>query len=123
MKRTQRSSQPVTLAYLDLYGFKQVNDKWGHAVGDRVLVSVARTIRKVLRQTDAVARMGGDEFAFIMPNTGNDAAGHALSKDSASLTGVVRQHRWPVTLTVCAGKLLNTPCSSRELDKLACRLT
>jgi len=119
MNRAQRFGQPVTLAYLDLDGFKQVNDKWGHAVGDRVLVSVARTMRKVLRQTDAVARMGGDEFAFIMPNTGKDAAGHALSKISAALTGAMRQHRWPVTFSMGAVTFLTPPGSIEEMIKRA----
>jgi diguanylate cyclase (GGDEF)-like protein len=113
--RAQRFGQPVTLAYLDLDGFKQVNDSWGHAVGDRVLISVARTMQNVLRQTDAVARMGGDEFAFIMPNTGKDAAGLVLNKLSAKLAHTMRQNRWPVTFSVGAATFMTPPDSVQEM--------
>jgi GGDEF domain-containing protein len=65
--RAGRSNQPITLAYLDLDGFKVINDTLGHQTGDKVLVSVARTMQISLRQTDMVARMGSDEFALILP--------------------------------------------------------
>jgi len=53
----------MTLAYVDLDSFKEINDRQGHATGDRVLVTVAQTTRRSVRNTDLVAGMGGDEFA------------------------------------------------------------
>lgn len=67
------ASQPVILL-LDLDAFKSINDSLGHAVGDRVLTTVARRIRSAVRSTDVVARLGGDEFAIVMPATGADQA-------------------------------------------------
>lgn len=67
------ASQPVILL-LDLDAFKSINDSLGHAVGDRVLTTVARRIRSAVRSTDVVARLGGDEFAIVMPATDADQA-------------------------------------------------
>ncbi len=62
----QRYSIPVTLVLLDLDGFKEINDRHGHPVGDAVLVQVARVMVSSVRGSDVVARIGGDEFALIL---------------------------------------------------------
>jgi diguanylate cyclase (GGDEF)-like protein len=54
--------------YLDLDGFKAVNDTHGHAVGDRLLAAVARVLRENIRKEDALGRMGGEEFAVLLAN-------------------------------------------------------
>jgi diguanylate cyclase (GGDEF)-like protein len=66
-------SAPVGLMLLDIDFFKRVNDTWGHAAGDRVLVEVATRLRALLRQHDAVVRWGGEEFALILPDVSADA--------------------------------------------------
>jgi diguanylate cyclase (GGDEF)-like protein/PAS domain S-box-containing protein len=69
MKRLARldPAQPCGVLAIDLDGFKQVNDTFGHAAGDRVLAECARRLRRDLRTTDLVARLGGDEFLVVMP--------------------------------------------------------
>ena len=74
IERSLRYRHMVSLAYLDIDGFKGVNDRLGHAVGDRVLVALAAAIRATARSVDTVARLGGDEFAVLMPETDEDAA-------------------------------------------------
>jgi diguanylate cyclase (GGDEF)-like protein len=64
--RARRSSQLVTILYMDLDRFKPVNDEFGHDVGDRVLVEVARRLDRCTRGADTVARLGGDEFAVLV---------------------------------------------------------
>jgi len=59
---------------LDLDFFKKVNDTWGHAGGDAVLCDFARTTESVVRTTDIVARLGGEEFAVLLPDTGIEGA-------------------------------------------------
>jgi diguanylate cyclase (GGDEF)-like protein len=67
MNRARRYQHGIGLAMLDLDHFKQINDQYGHRVGDEVLRLVSRSLRKITRNTDVLARYGGDEYAVILP--------------------------------------------------------
>lgn len=78
LARAQRMQQPLSFAMIDIDMFKQVNDRYGHPVGDRVIKSVARLLQQRLRKTDFVGRYGGEEFAVIMPNTSVEIAAKVI---------------------------------------------
>ena len=74
-QQSRRNGQPLSLALLDLDHFKRLNDTYGHPAGDQVLVTFAEALKEATRQADIVARMGGEEFCVLMPDT---PAGGAL---------------------------------------------
>jgi diguanylate cyclase (GGDEF)-like protein len=73
-KRAMRSGWPLSLLFVDLDGFKALNDTLGHLLGNRALVEVADVLRSCARDSDIVTRWGGDEFALLLPETGSEGA-------------------------------------------------
>ena len=74
LNRARRYGLPLGLVVLDLHRFKEVNDKHGHPLGDEVLRAAATTLRKALRTSDSAFRIGGDEFALLLPQTDAEQA-------------------------------------------------
>lgn len=71
ISNAQRYGRKLALLYIDLDGFKQVNDTMGHQAGDQLLIAVGKALRKTVRKSDTVARLGGDEFAVILSEVGS----------------------------------------------------
>ncbi|MBC8212629.1 MAG: diguanylate cyclase [Gammaproteobacteria bacterium] len=80
LARSQRQNEPLSYLMLDIDLFKQVNDRFGHSIGDRVLKSLAQLLTDRLRKSDLIGRYGGEEFGIIMPNTSPDAAFEIIEK-------------------------------------------
>lgn len=87
LNQAQRGSRGLTLLYLDLDGFKQINDRHGHAVGDEVLRLAAQRLRNCLREADTVARIGGDEFVVLLESTQDSGDVEAVRHKLATCLG------------------------------------
>jgi diguanylate cyclase (GGDEF)-like protein len=83
-----RHKSPATIAVFDLNNFKHINDTYGHSEGDRVIKIFADNLKQFFRESDLVARFGGDEFAALMLNTQSPYADQVLGKLNASLTEI-----------------------------------
>jgi diguanylate cyclase (GGDEF)-like protein len=111
--RSRRYGRPMTVAFVDLDGFKAVNDQLGHLTGDRVLRAVADTVRQ---------RVGGDEFVLLLPEIDQDAARILMPKVREALDAMVAQRRWPVTFSIGVLTWRGGSVEAEELITLADRL-
>lgn len=84
----RRMGKPAEMLYVDLDLFKQINDRFGHAEGDRALADFARLLRETFREVDVIGRLGGDEFAVLVTN----ADEHTLAEPLARLSAAVQAH-------------------------------
>jgi diguanylate cyclase (GGDEF)-like protein len=100
IERARRYQRPFTVVYLDVDGFKEVNDREGHGSGDDLLRLVARTLSGSVRRTDMAARLGGDEFAVLMPEADPDAGKLAAHKVREALSATIAATRWHVTFSM-----------------------
>jgi len=100
--QTHRTASLLGVAYLDLDGFKEINDHWGHTVGDKVLVSLSNFMTKTLREGDTLARLGGDEFVIVLQNL--ESRDHSI----AMLNRLLQAASSPVG---CGGSVVNLSAS------------
>jgi two-component system cell cycle response regulator len=110
-KRARRFSEPISVLLIDADHFKQVNDQYGHHVGDEVLRRLAATLRENLpREYDLIARIGGEEFAALLPHTSRDDAAVVAERLRSAIESSSIQTaagKLNVTISVGVGSLLN----------------
>ena len=109
--RAQRTQRPITFCYIDLDNFKSVNDTHGHETGDELLRHVVGALSAHVRPTDLLARVGGDEFAILLPETDYDQAHAVLKRLVAELRAEMNSNNWPVTGSIGAITYTSVPGS------------
>lgn len=122
IKRARSHKRPSTIACIDLDNFKEINDKRGHATGDKLLMAVVDAISTHIRKTDILARFGGDEFVVFFPNTTGEFAQVTLEKIHRQLQESMSTHSWPVTFSIGAVSYLKSPESVEEAIRSADKL-
>ena len=100
-----RHGWPLSIAFIDLDDFKQVNDRWGHLVGDEVLRNFAKALLRHVRSSDIVARYGGEEFLVVLPGIGEEAAAQVVRRILSEVSGVAMADvgGQPLHITFSAG--------------------
>ena len=117
--RTGRYGRPFTVAYIDMDNFKRINDTLGHNSGDELLRFVANSIRRNIRISDIVARMGGDEFILLLPETNQERARLVISKLLRHLNSAINKEIWPVSFSIGVLSCESGSCNAREMIKKA----
>ena len=110
-KRSIRYDHCLTLAYLDLDNFKEINDRFGHYVGDKLLRLIAQTIQKQIRETDTIARLGGDEFALLLPETHYETGKVTLQRIQQILKTTIEVYYPQVSFSIGAVTFISLPDS------------
>jgi diguanylate cyclase (GGDEF)-like protein len=121
LRRALRFRHPLTLIYIDLDNFKNVNDRFGHSTGDVLLRSVANLINQNIREVDIFGRMGGDEFCIFLSETEQASAHTIATKLQNKLLDLVRKNCWPATFSIGVVTYSKTPISVEEMIKEADR--
>jgi diguanylate cyclase (GGDEF)-like protein len=106
LARFQRYFRPLSILILDVDHFKSVNDRFGHAVGDTVLTAVADACRSIKRASDIAARIGGEEFAILLPETNEEAArsfAERLRKEITECAPIIQGEKLVLTASVGVG--------------------
>jgi diguanylate cyclase (GGDEF)-like protein len=117
LNRAKRYGQPLGLVMLDLHRFKEVNDKHGHPRGDEVLVAAATTLKKALRTSDSAFRIGGDEFALLLPQTDAPQALALSRRVEAVFAEAIAQFRLAVNVGMDHG-VATFPHDGDQTDQL-----
>lgn len=117
LRRARRFSHPLSVLVFDIDHFKAVNDRFGHAAGDTVLRAVSDAVRRVLREVDTFGRIGGEEFAVVLPETPADFASLAAERLRRAIGGTA--HGVPglgsVTVSVGVAQLLDADMGLEHL--------
>jgi len=100
INRSVRYQRPFTIAFIDVDNFKAINDTFGHTEGDTVLRAIVESIRAHLRRTDIVARVGGDEFVVLLPETNQQTAPIVISNMQHALVQEMNENGWLVTFSI-----------------------
>ncbi len=119
LKKAIRSDKPMSAIMFDADMFKKVNDTYGHAVGDKALIHLSVAAQEALRDTDILARLGGEEFAVLLENTDEDAASEVAERLRQTINDKpLSLERGHVTLSISAGVACLCPEGGDDLDTL-----
>ncbi|MFT4840112.1 MAG: diguanylate cyclase (GGDEF)-like protein [Planctomycetota bacterium] len=113
--RGRRHGTPFSLAYIDVDGFKSVNDTYGHRAGDELLRRIALALQEDLRELDMVARLGGDEFVILLPGAAEAGAGRVISRLQKRLANARWRQSFDIDFSIGVLAVVESPESVEQL--------
>ncbi|OGS21997.1 MAG: hypothetical protein A3J83_00255 [Elusimicrobia bacterium RIFOXYA2_FULL_40_6] len=119
VERMKRYNHPLSLAYMDIDNFKNINDNYGHSMGDTVLSSISLAMKESIRSIDLVARMGGDEFAILFPETDQSVVKSIMSRVQIKVNKTISENSWPISFSIGVITCINNQCSADSLFEKA----
>jgi diguanylate cyclase (GGDEF)-like protein len=118
IQKCRFSTEPYTLALFDLNNFKAINDTVGHSVGDEALRQFAKLLRSSFRDSDVIARVGGDEFVVLMSGTTGNDSKFPMTRFNDKVASFNRNHQAVYALNYCVGVVCCTPLDNVDHDEL-----
>jgi diguanylate cyclase (GGDEF)-like protein len=122
INRATRMNYYVSIVYIDLDNFKEVNDTLGHKEGDKVLRMASDALKNSVRDIDIIARIGGDEFVILMPNTNYEESRKVIERVKFMIDKVLLSKKWSVTASIGAVTCPGRECSLNALITTADQL-
>ncbi len=119
LNKARRYQKSLSVLYLDVDDFKQINDRLGHHIGDALLCSAAKMIKRNIRAIDIIARFGGDEFVILLAETGTESVALVARKLKDKLLNLMQNNNWPVTFSIGAVTFENPPESVEQVINAA----
>lgn len=116
-RQALRFEHPISVVMMDIDYFKHINDKYGHSVGDKTLQAIAQVLQRVMREIDIVARIGGEEFAFILPETPLDEAVNLTERLRLEITNTTVVEKEPFQITASFG-ICACPIKNETLETM-----
>jgi diguanylate cyclase (GGDEF)-like protein len=114
----RRLQKPASLVYFDLDYFKQINDRFGHAEGDRVLVSFSRLMKQTFRESDVLGRIGGDEFVVLLTDTSRESAKSSLCRLAQTVAEHNQEAECDYDIVYSAGAVEFEPARHASIEEL-----
>lgn len=118
LRNARRYQRPISLLILDIDHFKQVNDRFGHPTGDRMLETVAGVLAREVRSTDIVARIGGEEFALLLTETTSAGAWDTAERIRLAIANLVPEHGPDLLAATVSIGMASTPDGATTLEEL-----
>ncbi|MBN3763209.1 sensor domain-containing diguanylate cyclase [Burkholderia sp. Ac-20365] len=114
----KREQKPASLLFFDLNGFKQINDVYGHAEGDRALIAFATVLRTALRDSDVIGRLGGDEFVVLLTDSNEEGTMQTIDRLRHQLDLHNQSAQTPYQLHSSVGTATYAPDSAQSINDL-----
>ena len=118
MSHSRRNNKQLTLCFVDIDGLKIANDKYGHKIGDWLITTIGNTATELLRSSDVIARIGGDEFLIIIPECDSLAASEKMREIQQKLVEISSSEEKPFHIGFSFGVVSYSPDSTKSAEEL-----